>query len=217
MDKVAAVVWDWNGTLLDDLTAAVRAINRVLAEFGLPRLGGVADYHRVFAFPIVDYYARLGFDTAPGGNFDHAAHRFIETYAAEAQGAPLHQGATEVLAGLHAAGVTQVIVSATEQSRLLAQVAPYGLDRWIDAAHGIEDIYARSKAHIAERWLVESGLDPATVLFVGDSEHDHEIATGLGARCVLYGGGHHAPAHLARLPAPLIDDLRTVPRLAGVA
>lgn len=204
------VVWDWNGTLFDDLPCCVDVIDRVLGEFGLTPLGSVAAYQGVFRFPIRDYYAAIGFDTSPAGNFDAAAHRYMELYAAASADCGLHAGATEALASVTARGVTQVVVSASHQDNLTRQLAPFALDRWVAEAHGIEDIYAASKAHVAERWLAASGADPRRVVFVGDSEHDHEIADALGCRSVLFSGGHHARAHLEGLGAPVVDDLGDV-------
>ena len=59
------VVWDWNGTLFDDLHTCVAVANQLLGEFDLPGLTGVDDYHAKFRFPIIEYYADLGFDTSP--------------------------------------------------------------------------------------------------------------------------------------------------------
>ena len=208
------VVWDWNGTLLDDLDCVLGVTNELLDEFSLPRLAAVADYHAVFRFPVSAYYADLGFDTSPGGNFEAASQRYIELYIAAARACRLHRGATETLARLHDAGVGQLVISASEQGNLRAQLAPFGLDAWIDQALGLSDIYAASKQAVAQRWLDGAGLDPSDVLFVGDSEHDFEIADALGARCVLFSGGHHARTHLESLGVPVIDDLRDVPRFA---
>ncbi|MGC3993543.1 MAG: HAD hydrolase-like protein [Propionicimonas sp.] len=210
------VVWDWNGTLLDDLECCVSVTNRMLAEFGLPELVDVAAYQSVFRFPIIEYYADLGFDTAPGGNFDAAARRYLQLYSPAARACGLHAGARETLRTLHAAGIGQVIVSASEQTNLRTQLEPFGLDAWLDGAHGIEDIYAASKRAVAERWLHTASLDPADVLFVGDSEHDFDIADALGSTCVLYSGGHHARTHLAGLGVPVIDDLAEVTRFVAV-
>jgi phosphoglycolate phosphatase len=211
------VVWDWNGTLLDDLDCVLEVTNQLLDEFCLPRLAAIADYHAVFRFPVSAYYADLGFDTSPGGNFEAASHRYIELYIAAARGCRLHRGATDTLARLHDAGVGQLVISASEQRNLRAQLAPFGLDAWIGQALGLSDIYAVSKQAVAQRWLDGAGLDPSDVLFVGDSEHDFEIAEALGARCVLFSGGHHARAHLESLGVPVIDDLGDVPRFALVS
>jgi len=207
---VTSVVWDWNGTLFDDLHCCVQVVNQLLDEYGLPTLAGVRGYQAVFRFPIADYYADLGFDTSPEGNFAAAAHRYLELYTAASTACGLHDGATDVLRSLHARGTRQVVISASEQQNLLAQLGPFGLDAWLDGAHGIEDIYAASKEALARRWLSEAGADPAQVWFVGDSEHDFEIADALGAHCVLFSGGHHSRAHLASLGAPVVDDLRDV-------
>ena len=205
-----AVVWDWNGTLLDDLGCVLDVTNQLLTEYGLPRLRDIPDYHAVFRFPVADYYADLGFDTSPRGNFGVASVRYIELYLAAARDCGLHRGAVETLTSLHGAGIRQVLVSASEQQNLTSQLAPFGLDRWLAGAFGLTDIYAASKLAVAKRWLEESALDASDVLFVGDSEHDFEIADALGAQCVLFSGGHHAKEHLASLGVPVVDDLREV-------
>ena len=209
------VVWDWNGTLLDDLDACVAVANQLLAEFGLPALDGVVGYHAKFRFPIVEYYADLGFDTSASGNFEAAARRYMELYGAAAVHCGLHEGATEALAALRDAGVRQVVISASERDNLRVQLAPFGLDAYLDGVHGIDDIYAASKESLARRWLADEGLSGDQVLFVGDSEHDFEIAQAVGARCVLYSGGHHARHHLETLGVPVIDDLREVPGIVS--
>ena len=212
---VTHVVWDWNGTLFDDLSCSLGVANRLLAEFGLPTLADAAHYRSVFRFPIVDYYADLGFDTSPGGNFAAAAHRYVELYRAASAGCGLHAEAEETLGALHAAGVHQVVISASQQGHLDAQMAPFGLHRWVDAAHGLDDIYAASKEGLARRWIDDSGVDPARVLFVGDSEHDFEIADAVGAGCVLVGHGHHAPERLGTLGVPVVAALSDVVGLVG--
>jgi phosphoglycolate phosphatase len=207
------VVWDWNGTLLDDLDTCVDVANQLLGEFGLPGLANVAEYHAKFRFPIVEYYADLGFDTSPTGNFPHAAQRYMELYGAASAQCQLHKGAVEALASVHESGVRQVVISASQQDNLRAQLQPFGLDAYLDGIHGIDDIYAASKEGVARRWLADEGLSGDDVLFVGDSEHDFEIAQAVGARCVLFSGGHHARLHLESLGVPVVDDLREVPVL----
>jgi phosphoglycolate phosphatase len=209
------VVWDWNGTLLDDLHTCVAVANQLLGEYGLPALDGVIGYHAKFRFPIVEYYADLGFDTSSTGNFEAAAHRYLELYGAASVHCRLHDGAIEALAALHATGVRQVLISASERDNLRVQLAPFGLDAYLDGVHGIDDIYAASKESLARRWLTDEGLTGEQVLFVGDSEHDFEIARAVGARCLLYSGGHHARRHLESLGAPVIDDLREVPGIVA--
>lgn len=56
--KLQYILWDWNGTLLDDVQIALDTNNEIFPQFGLPPLGTLEDYLRVFDFPIRDYYKK---------------------------------------------------------------------------------------------------------------------------------------------------------------
>ena len=38
MEDITTIVWDWNGTLLDDVELCMTSINRLLQEHHLPQL-----------------------------------------------------------------------------------------------------------------------------------------------------------------------------------
>ena len=204
------VVWDWNGTLLDDLACCFAVTNQLLTEYRLPLLPNLAAYQRIFRFPVVDYYADLGFDTAAGGNFESAAKRYTQLYLQESANCGLHSGAADVIRRLNELGLRQSVISASEQGALERQLAPFEISSWLEAAHGRPDGYASTKLDLAQNWLQRSTLNPAQVWFIGDSAHDYEVATALGANCLLFSGGHHSREHLKRLGAPVLDDLSEV-------
>lgn len=208
---VEHVIWDWNGTLLDDVSAALAALNQVLVEHSLTPLADEEAYRSVFDFPIVDYYARVGFDCGPGGNFEAAAHRYIEVYGAKSRTCALHATAPGTIDELDRRGVAQVILSAARRDHLMLQINRAGLDplRFSDVL-GLNDIYAHSKVGLAQTWIAESGLDPARMLMVGDTAHDLEVANAMGVSCVLYSGGHHPRSRLGGLGVPVIDSLDAV-------
>lgn len=56
------ILWDWNGTLLDDVQLCVDALNRLLARYGYPQRYDRDQYRAIFGFPVQEYYARAGFD-----------------------------------------------------------------------------------------------------------------------------------------------------------
>ena len=58
---VKTIIWDWNGTLLDDLDLSLESVNILLEERNLPALS-VEKYKDIFCFPIVVYYVKAGFD-----------------------------------------------------------------------------------------------------------------------------------------------------------
>ena len=56
-----AIIWDYNGTLLNDLSIGVECINRMLTKRELPLLT-TESYREVFTFPVKKYYELVGFD-----------------------------------------------------------------------------------------------------------------------------------------------------------
>ena len=54
------ILWDWNGTLLDDVELCVDALNRLLQSYGYPQRYDRNQYRAIFGFPIEEYYIRAG-------------------------------------------------------------------------------------------------------------------------------------------------------------
>ncbi len=208
---VDVVCWDWNGTLLDDTVVALAAMNAVLRERGLPELPHVEAYRKVFGFPVQAFYARLGIGDA---DFRAAAGRYLELFASGVGQAPLHAGAEATLAAVAGLGAEQVLISATVAHVLERQMAPHAIDSHFARILGITDAYAPSKTDVVAHWLRSSGHDPRRVLMVGDTNHDEEIADGLGLAFVRFGRGHQEPPGHDR--HPVVHHLRdVVPHLQG--
>ena len=78
MNKEICIIWDWNGTLLDDLQMTMLCINELLEEYDLPSLT-IPRYRQIFRFPVKDYYELAGFDFAQE-SFEVLAQKFISNY-----------------------------------------------------------------------------------------------------------------------------------------
>ncbi len=122
------VVWDWNGTLFDDLDAALGTINAVLGEYGLERLADLAAYRSVFTFPVSAYYDRLGLGPA-SGRFEEAAARYMAVWAGLSAECRLRPGAEEALRGVRSLGLCQAVVSASRRAADRAGWPPYRIRR----------------------------------------------------------------------------------------
>ena len=88
----AYVVWDWNGTLFDDVALCIQVMNGMLEKRGLPQLAGPEQYRQVFTFPVEEYYKALGFDFGREP-FSQLAVEYISEYDRRALGCPLRAGA----------------------------------------------------------------------------------------------------------------------------
>src|SRR5262245_32168867 len=110
------VIWDWNGTLLDDVDAVVKAMEEILSQHGLPSLTQVT-YREIFCFPVVDYYRRLGFDFTKVP-FEVLSDHFMAGYRRHAPTLALHRGARDLLAALREDGMRQSVLSAAKEDHL---------------------------------------------------------------------------------------------------
>ena len=144
------ILWDWNGTLLDDVELCVDALNRLLARYGYPQRYDRDQYRAIFGFPVQEYYARAGFDFTRD-SFDDLAVSFMEDYIPASESCPLTDGAREALDAFAAAGLHQVILSASPVTTLEHQVAARGVTPYFDRLLGLGDIYPKSKASLRRR------------------------------------------------------------------
>lgn len=199
------VLWDWNGTLLDDTDAAIEALNVQLRQRNLPCIG--RDWYRDhFAFPVRPFYARCGIDLAHE-DWDALAREYYATYAALPK--RLNAEARTALARVQAAGGGQSIISALRQDLLDAAVADCGIRGFFDFVSGVDSLDGESKLARARDLLarvVAKGERPGDVVLIGDSLHDKEVADALGIRCVLCAQGGHSAARL-RAVAPTGETL----------
>ncbi len=208
MPGYKCVIWDWNGTLLDDMVACINVMNRVLGRRGLPVLERER-YRNIFGFPVRDYYEKLGFDFT-AEPFEQISFEFVDDYRKESQCAALREGCIQVLDHIKARGIRQVILSASQKEDLARQVGQYGVLEYFDELLGLDNCHAASKLEIGRKWLERSGLGKGEALLIGDTRHDFETASELGCDCILLSCGHQSEERLSGLGAPLIRSLEEV-------
>ena len=205
------LIWDFNGTILDDVGLGIRCVNIMLEKRGLPTLDSVEAYQKAFGFPIDAYYRRLGFDFEKEDYETVLAPEWVAHYLAGEPECGMNPGAREVLDAVTSLGMPQVMLSATKLEQLESQLNRLGIRNVFDEVLGLDNIHARSKASLALAWKERN--PEARPLFVGDTGHDAEVAAAIGADCVLYTGGHQSEAQLSGLGCGLIHDLRELIRL----
>ena len=172
------ILWDWNGTLLDDVALCVDALNRLLRRYGYPQQYDLDAYRDIFGFPVEEYYVRAGFDFSRHP-FPVLAESYMQDYLPHSAACPLAQGAREALEAFRAAGLRQVVLSASPADTLAHQVTQRGIRPYFDELLGLSDIYARSKVAIGLAYLQRSGFAPERCVMIGDSVHDAEVAQAL--------------------------------------
>lgn len=206
------VVWDWNGTLLDDRDLCIESVNAMLARRGLKTIATTDEYRAIFRFPVQDYYRSLGFEFADE-DFPELAREYIALYQGASETCGLVRNGKRALETARELGFSQILLSASEQRNLERQVGMREIGGYFERIMGTGDVLARTKADVARRWVEEAGIDPARLVFVGDTDHDLEIARSLGASCVLYSDGHQFVPKSPDGLWSVIDDLAGLPEI----
>jgi len=203
-----AIVWDWNGTLLDDIAVCVECMNVLLKKRNLPKLT-FHQYKKIFTFPVRDYYLAVGFDFSKEP-FKVPAMEFMDLYLENLPRAFLYPDVKNVLNFLNNKGFRQSILSAMEHNSLIASLKDFDLLAYFDKISGIDNHYAHSKLEIGRELIGKIGFREEEMLIIGDSLHDLEVAEELGVDCLLIANGHQSKARLLDKTPHVLSDLKEV-------
>lgn len=205
MNCLKKIVWDWNGTLLDDVQLCFECINRLLMHHDLPTLSSLESYRNKFGFPIEEYYQRIGFDFEKIP-FSILAHEYMEDYQEKSYSCALHADALQVISKADDLGICQTVLSASKMDYLLKQMNILHVQNAFDSIYGIQDIYAKSKVDLAKKFKQTCSTQDE-IWFVGDSLHDYEVSQSVDANCVLVSTGHQSIQQLSHAAVPIFDSL----------
>ena len=192
--KYDSVIWDFNGTLVDDLDLVVKTVNVQLAKRDLPALTA-AEYRDVFGFPVEDYYRRLGVDFRQETMAELSADFFAD-YGPALKGCSLHPGVQRALLTFRQQGVRQFVLSAMEEGMLHDMIRHLGVHGFFEAVYGLGHQEADSKISRARELLADHSINPHTTLLIGDTLHDAEVARAVCVTPVLVSQGHQSVAQL---------------------
>lgn len=203
--KIESIIWDWNGTLLDDVDIAITTINQLLADRGLNPVTH-RQYLEIFTFPVRDYYELIGFDLNREP-FEIPASQFIDSYNKAVEVCGLHNDAIPVLTRMAEHGCRQFILSAMEQTQLEKTVKERGITPFFEDLCGLSDHFAISKMESGKLLISRMAINPELTLMVGDTVHDLEVAQAIGCKCVLIANGHQSKRRLLESGAMVLDCL----------
>lgn len=204
MSKYTHIIWDWNGTLLNDLSASLNSVNDMLDSRNMPKID--ADFYKeCIGVPIRKFYDRVF--NMEKEDYSVIIKQYNEGYLRHLPDCGLTDGAREAIEYFCSCGMNQAVVSSSNNNQLCANIAKYKLDGCFDAVLGSADFYAGSKIDRAKDYIAKTNGESGRILVVGDLEHDADMAKELGADCVLLTSGHEHISRLKRAEVALIDDL----------
>ena len=203
---VRHVVWDWNGTLIDDQEVVVAAANDALTAAGREPID--ADYYRThYVRPVHLFYEHALGRPIPVDEWLELDDLYHDSYARRLDRAQLKPDALDALRHVADSGRSQSLLSMWRHDALMQQVERFGLASWFTRIDGLRGAGGGLKAQHMEEHLSALGLTGEDVLVIGDAIDDADAARHCGAACVLYDGGSHHRAELEAAGVPVVDSL----------
>lgn len=204
MKKYECVVWDWNGTIVDDVNTSLMSVNDMLIKRNLPTIT-IQQYHQYLDTPIYKFYEHI-FDLNKI-TFDVIQSEFNSGYNKYISDNPLNDGAIAVMKKLKESDIKQVIVSSSNQDIVQKGAEKFGVAEYMNYISGSSDNFVGSKVERAIGVISKITTDYSKVVVIGDTLHDCQLANEIGADCILLSTGHQSKADLQTTGKPVIDSL----------
>ena len=183
-----AIIYDWNGTLIDDVSACHSILNRLLVRYNLSPVSFDV-YRDVFTFPVIEYYKRVGFELDKY-SFEEVASHFKPMYDEAFLSCNLYDGVRKTLSWARDNGIKQYLLSATQIDSLMEQIEHFGIGEYFDKIVGTDNFHGKSKIDEGRGLIESEGLRGKRFVLVGDTDYDATVARALGAEVMLVDFGH---------------------------
>ncbi|MHC4265227.1 MAG: HAD family hydrolase [Planctomycetota bacterium] len=205
LSKYRHIIWDWNGTLINDTWVCAEIVNVCLKKRRMSLID-IDLYRNTYELPVVNFYKRIGFDCSQE-EFKELSEEFLDIYENRQFEYALQEGAIEALDFFKRQGIEQSILSAYQQHRLEKAVERFGIIDYFNHIYGRKDSLASGKGEIAQKLTGELNCINNNLLFIGDTTHDFDIAQKTGADCVLVSEGHYSTQRLQSCQANVLTSL----------
>jgi phosphoglycolate phosphatase len=206
------IIFDWSGTLVDDLPAVWQATNHVFKKAGRPEIT-LDQFRAEFCLPFDQFYRRFVSHVAMPQLEEWFHGRFREVQQTVA--ALPH--AREFLTFCRAGGVRTFVLSTVHRDHFAEQARRLDLLQFLDRPY-VEILDKRRKIH---ELLAENSLSAAETLFIGDMQHDIETAHHGGVHsCAVLTGFNRLDQLRASRPERIVEhlgELREVLERDGMA
>ena len=207
MNKEICIIWDWNGTLIDDVGISLECINFLLKKNQLATITRKY-YQEVFTFPVKDYYQKLGFDFDQTP-FTKLADQFIHEYKKRMFDTKLYPNVKDVLEYLQQNGAKQFVISAMEVGKLKEAIENKGISHYFEEILGLNNNFASGKMDLVIEFAKnrKEMLNSFKVWMIGDTEHDFYITAQLKWNSILVSQGHHSFSRLNAISDNVVRNL----------
>jgi len=197
------IVFDFNGTLLSDTNLCFEILKELMTSHDLKSLT-YEEFRDKFYFPASKFYHDVGFSNEEYVSLaDYFNMQYNLRWRKETK---LFNGVKESLESLRSANYRLFCLSASEEKFLIEQMKFLGIYDYFIKVCGGSNSYAHGKIEYGKIFAKENDIKPSETIMIGDTEHDYEVATALGFKCILFDQGQCSRKKLLQLNIPLAGN-----------
>lgn len=205
--KYTHILWDWNGTLLDDVLISIDCVNILLNKLNKPKTN-LEEYYQMMDIPLKKYYENLFKSRNCEFQYELCTENFQKNYSKFIRDAHLADGAVEMLEIFKKANCRQFIVSSFEKNMLNECTSLFKVEKYFDKISGDDDIHCADKSQRAIDLV--KGVERDKILYIGDTKADFLTAQAVGCECILTDKGHQPKRLLKQFGCPVIENLHEI-------
>lgn len=204
------VIWDYNGTIIDDVGIAVKIENEMLEERGLKHDYSLEDYQSLFDTPMEDYYRKIGY-TFEKETFHDVGVEFYALYERYFHECSIHEGVIDKLKEAQKKGYTNIILSSCEQNKLLQQCHDLNISCYFQDMIGVNNLVSGSKVENGLEWLQTHQTSGEECIYIGDTNADYLTAKALHVKQIyLVSNGHQSYERLKKLHQNTVKSVKEI-------
>jgi phosphoglycolate phosphatase len=187
---IESIIWDWNGTILNDVDNNINAVNIILQKRNLPAISK-EEYRRKIKIPIKQFYNDIGLRINDAETYNLITNDYWEYYNKDYRNiTKINNDIENILNKLNGNGINNYLLSATQHDELIKQVKDKGMEIYFKDIIGNNNNEVKSKLDKAQELIKNENIKTDNTILVGDMINDYELAKELGVKCILYSNGH---------------------------
>jgi len=171
---MATLIFDWSGTIMDNLHLFFEVFKKISKELGGPEVP-VEELRRTFTIPYMKFWNHYFPDLT-----HEKEHELFTRFINEGDPPEVHKGVPEVLAFLKEQGHTLLVLSADPPVRITAEAQRAKITQFFD--HFETDIHEKDEALL--RMIKEKNLNPKECYYIGDTSGDVEAGKTAGMKTI---------------------------------
>lgn len=204
------MIWDYNGTILNDVQLSVDIENKMLERRHLKAGYTLDTYRDLYNVPMVDYYKKLGY-TFENETFEEVGKEFYDLYDSNFDQCKLNEGILDTLQEAIEKGYQNVILSSCAHDLLVKQCELLGIDQYFVEIVGVDNLIGGSKVDNGKALLKKLGVNVDECVYIGDTNADYETAAEIGVKNIyLVAQGHQSFERLQKLHPNTVHSVKEV-------